>query len=369
MKIEWKTCFKIGASIFLLYLCVTYWPIAMKFAGIIISAAFPLILGCIIAYIVNILMSMYERYLFRDTQNTRLDKLRRPLAMILAFLTLLGIIALLIRLVVPQLIDCVQLIFAELPDAIIATIHFVDSLHIVPEDIIARLEDTDWQSQLGQIFGMITSGVGSVVGVVVNTAITVFSGVITTLISLIFSIYLLLGKDTLARQISRIIRHYLPEKIHRKVFYVLTITNDCFHRYIVGQSIEAVILGSLCAVGMFILRLPYAAMIGALIAFTALIPVAGAYIGAAIGAFMIMTVNPVQALVFLVYLVILQQLEGNIIYPKVVGSSMGLPAIWVLAAVTIGGGIMGILGMLLGVPIAAAAYRILRNDLNGTHNY
>ena len=141
--------------------------------------------------------------------------------------------------------------------------------------------------------------------------------------------------------------------------------NDCFHGYIVGQCIEAVILGTLCAIGMAILRLPYATMIGALVAFTALIPVAGAYIGAAVGAFMILTVDPWKAVIFLIFLVILQQFEGNVIYPRVVGSSLGLPGIWVLAAVTVGGGIMGITGMLLGVPMAAALYRILREDVNG----
>ena len=141
--------------------------------------------------------------------------------------------------------------------------------------------------------------------------------------------------------------------------------SDSFHKYIVGQCTEAVILGGLCAIGMGILGLPYATMIGALVAFTALIPVAGAFIGGAVGAFMILMVNPIQALIFIVYLVVLQQLEGNIIYPKVVGSSMGLPAIWVLAAVTVGGGVMGIMGMLIGVPIAATAYRIIHNDVNG----
>ena len=139
--------------------------------------------------------------------------------------------------------------------------------------------------------------------------------------------------------------------------------NNSFHNYIVGQCTEAVILGILCTIGMLILRLPYASMIGALIAFTALIPVAGAYIGAGVGAFMILTVSPVKALVFLIFLVVLQQLEGNIIYPKVVGSSIGLPGIWVLAAVTVGGGILGIGGMLLGVPVTAALYQIIKDDI------
>lgn len=145
---------------------------------------------------------------------------------------------------------------------------------------------------------------------------------------------------------------------------MLTITNDCFHRYIVGQCTEAVILGALCALGMFIFRFPYAVMTGAVIGVTALIPVAGAYIGGAVGFILILSVSPTKAVLFLVYPVILQQLEGNLIYPRVVGSSIGLPGLWVLATVTVGGGIMGIAGMLIGVPIAAALYQILRNDVH-----
>ena len=133
-----------------------------------------------------------------------------------------------------------------------------------------------------------------------------------------------------------------------------------------GQCTEALILGGLCTVGMWILKFPYATMTGAVVAFTALIPVAGGYIGAAVGALMILTVSPVKALLFLVYIVVLQQLEGNLIYPRVVGSSMGLPGIWVLAAVTVGGGVMGIVGMLLGVPLAATEYRIVRQDVRET---
>lgn len=335
--------------------------------GRIMHAASPLIIGCVIAYIVNILMNIYERKLFSESSSIRFKKLKRPLCMLLTYLTLFGVSVLLVRLVVPELINCIQLIFAELPDAIVTTIYFIDSLNIVPDDIISQLMGTDWQSQLLKIFNILTSGIGSVMGVVVNTVAMVFSGIITAFIAIIFSIYLILEKDTLHRQTKRMFNHYLTRKLYRKFVYVIKIMDDCFRRYIIGQSLEAVILGSLCAVGMLILRIPYATMIGALIAFTALIPVAGAYIGAAVGAFMIITVNPIQAIVFLIYLVILQQFEGNVIYPKVVGSSIGLPAIWVLAAVTIGGGIMGIMGMLLGVPLAATVYRILRNDINGTH--
>lgn len=155
----------------------------------------------------------------------------------------------------------------------------------------------------------------------------------------------------------------MKERTYIKIKYVLSILNTSFHKCIVGQCAEAVILGVLCTLGMLILGLPYATMIGALIALTALIPVAGAYIGAGVGAFMILTVSPVQAVIFLVYILILQQVEGNLIYPRVVGSSMGLPAIWVFVAVTLGGGVMGIPGMLMGVPLVATVYQLVKEDV------
>ena len=181
---------------------------------------------------------------------------------------------------------------------------------------------------------------------------------------LIFSFYLVLGRDRLARQSTRVLRRYVPQPIYDRIMYVLGVLNNAFHRYITGQCTEAVILGVLCTIGMMILRLPYATMIGALVGFTALIPIAGAYIGTIVGAFMILTVSPMKMLIFLIFLAVLQQVEGNLIYPKVVGSSIGLPGIWVLAAVTIGGGMMGVAGMLLGVPLASALYTLLRNDVN-----
>jgi len=186
---------------------------------------------------------------------------------------------------------------------------------------------------------------------------------VTTLLSFIFTLYLLGGRDRLGAQCRRLMRTYLRPGWNERIMHVLSVLNDSFHRYIVGQCTEALILGALCTLGMMLLRLPYATMIGALVAFTALIPVAGAYIGAGVGAFMILTVSPMQALVFLIFLVILQQLEGNIVYPRVVGASIGLPGIWVLTAVTLGGSLLGIGGMLLAVPLGAAAYRLVREDV------
>lgn len=363
MKFTWKDGLKIFAVLFALYLGIHYWPSAIGLLGAVVGAAMPLITGCVIAYLVNILMSFYERLLFSNAKNGFAQKLRRPLCMTGAFATLIAIVALIFGLIVPQLVSCVRLIIEKIPSFMSAVLQLIDQWEIVPDDIISQLAAIDWNSKIGEIFQVLTSGLGDVMGVVVNTVSSVFSGIVTTLVALIFSIYLLSGKEKLSAQVHRVITHYLQDSWCRKLEYVAGVIDDCFHRYIVGQCIEAVILGALCAIGMSILRLPYATMIGALVGFTALIPVAGAYIGGIVGGFMILTVNPIQAIIFVIFLLILQQLEGNLIYPRVVGSSMGLPGIWVLAAVTVGGGIMGIGGMLLGVPLAAAIYRMIRDDV------
>lgn len=366
MKIEWKTCWRVGVSIFLLYLAILYWPSVIGMGSTMLGAAFPLLLGGVMAYALNILMTFYEKFYFPKEDKKWVHKTRRPVCMLGAAVTLVAIVVLIIGLVVPELVSCIQLIFAELPEFIEYLIKCADDMDLLSEEVLNDLAAIDWQSRIGQFVKMLTSGIGSVMDVLVKTFTSVFSTAVTAFMGTIFSIYLLLGKDNLKRQAKKVMRRYLPIKLCGKVFYVLNVLNDCFHRYIVGQCTEAVILGLLCMLGMMILGLPYATMIGALVGFTALIPVAGAYIGAGVGAFMIVMVSPLKAVIFLIFIVVLQQLEGNLIYPRVVGSSLGLPGMWVLAAVTVGGGIMGVLGMLLGVPITAAFYRILRDDVNKT---
>ena len=364
MKLEWKTCIKIGVSVFLLYLCILYWPSAASLLSTALSAATPLVVGCVIAYPVNILMRFYERHYFPKAVTGFAAKSRRAVCLAAAFLTLVIAVTLVIDLIVPELVSCVSVIISALPAALESLFNMLARLHLLPEDIAASLSGTDWQSKIGQLIDLVLSGAGTLVNAVLSALSSVFSGIVTALVGLIFSFYLLLGKDRLAGQCSRLMRRYLRPAWYENITYVLRVLDDCFSRYIVGQCVEAVILGTLCTLGMLVLRLPYATMIGALTAFTALIPVAGAYIGGAVGALMVFSVSPVKAIIFIVFLVVLQQAEGNLIYPKVVGSSLGLPAIWVLAAGTVGGGIMGIAGMLLGVPIAAALYRLLKNDLN-----
>jgi len=351
-------------GIFLLYVAIHYWPSISGFLEKLLSAASPLFIGAVIAYFINLPMQFFERKLFSKTKKPFLLKIKRPLCLCLAIVSFLVVISLVIGLVVPQLVSCIQLIIAKTPDAIETLISLLRRSPLVSEKVISSLAAVDWESRLDQLMDLVTGGITDMMSIVINTVTGLISGLITAFLSLIFSLYLLSGKDRLRRQASRLAKAFLPEKAESKLRYFISTVSSSFHRYLVGQCTEALILGGLCAVGMLILRLPYAAMIAALIAFTAMIPVAGAYIGGGIGAFMILTVSPLKALIFLVFIIVLQQLEGNLIYPRVVGSSMGLPGIWVLAAVTVGGGLAGVLGMLFGVPLAAALYRITGDMLH-----
>lgn len=363
MKITWKTCLKIGITLFLLYIAIAFWDNISGLLSAVFAAMFPILIGGAIAYVINIPMTFYEKHYFPKKNGKFFTVTRRPVCMTAAFLTVIAVMVIVVWLIIPKLGECVSVIVAKFPALFEKALLFAKSLDVMPEDIINSLSEIDWQSKLTDMIGTITSGVGNVVGGVISVVAGVFSGIVTVLLSIIFSIYILATKDNLRIGGTKLLNRYASEKWNKRISYVLSVLDECFHSYIVGQCTEALILGGLCTVGMLIFGFPYALMIGALVAFTALIPVAGAYIGAGVGAFMILTESPVKALLFLLFIVVLQQLEGNIIYPKVVGTSMGLPGIWVLAAVTIGGGIFGVLGMLLGVPIAAAVYKIIGDDV------
>ena len=304
MNISLKSCLRIALSIFLLYLAIHYWPAVSDFLGTLLSAASPLLIGCALAYVLNLIMSAYEKRFFPRSTNPRVTKLRRPVCMLLAVFSLLAIVTVIVWLILPELVDCIELLISQLPGAIEAAIAWLDTVPFLSEELLSTLHSIDWQSKIGDIMNVVTSGVGNVMNVVIGAVSGLFSAIVTGFMALIFAIYLLLGRDKLQAQSKRLLQHYLPARLYERILYVLGILNTSFRRYITGQCIEAVILGALCAAGMLILRLPYATMIGALIAFTALIPVAGAYIGAAVGAFMILMVSPMQALVFLIFLVL-----------------------------------------------------------------
>ncbi len=363
-KIKWKSVLKLALIVIGVYLFIHYWGNISGMLSKLVSATAPVTIGLVIAYAVNILMSFYERHYFPKSKKKFFAKTRRPVCMISALITLLGIIALVIGLIAPQLVKCIMMLVDEVPKAINTIAPKLKQFGIIPDDIIRKLTNINWQSKIGDIVSALSTGLGGAVNVAFAAVSSVFSGITNFIIGVIFALYLLIEKDRLISQFKRLINRFVPQNKVVKLNYIWEEVSDCFHDFIVGQCTEAVILGMLCMIGMFILRLPYAPMIGALMGFTALIPIVGGLIGAGIGAFLILMESPVKALIFVIFVIILQQIEGNLIYPKVVGKSLGLPGIWVLAAVTVGGGVMGIGGMIIGVPLTAAIYRLLKAYVN-----
>ena len=368
MKYEWKGPIRFGVVLFLLYLAIHYWGKLSSLLLLALGAAFPLLLGAVVAYAVNILMSMYERWYFPASQNRAVVKSRRPVCLVLAYASLIAIVVLIVRMILPELANSISLLIREavplLEDLSLKINENLDINQLAAfSGVILADGSIDWREILTTAVNWLISGLGGVMGSVMSLASATVSAAFTAIVSTIFSIYLLFGKEKLQANCARVLKTYLKPTWYSRLIYFLDTLNTCFHNFVVGQCTEAVILGLLCMGGMMLFRFPYASMVGTLVGFTALIPVAGAYIGAGVGAFMIFTSSPLQALLFLIFIGVLQQLEGNLIYPKVVGSSIGLPGIWVLAAVTVGGGVLGIGGMLLAVPLTATFYQILRSDV------
>lgn len=368
MKLNRKTLLEIGLAALGLYLIIHYWDNAMGVIGLIFAAASPLVFGAVLAFIVNILMSFFERNLHKLFRLKKPAKWLRPLCILLAIVTMLLVIFLVVRMIVPELYQCLSVLISAIPNALRTVARWAeDTLNIsgLYSRVIGELDANqgNLQDTLTKGLNAVLYGAGSVMSVAVSAASTVVSSVVTLFLGVVFAMHLLTGKERLSAQMSKLMAHFLPQRTDRRTRYVLHVLNESFHSYIVVQVTEALILGALCAVGMMILQLDYALMIGCLIGVTALIPIAGAYIGGGIGAIMLFSVEPAQALIFLIFLVILQQIEGNVIYPRVAGSSLGLPGIWVLAAITIGGGLLGITGMLIGVPLTTALYRILKEHV------
>ena len=359
-------------TLFALYLLTYYWSGVSSFALALAASAASLILGAVIAYVVNIPMSCYERFLGALLDKPAMHRPVRALAMLLAIASVLAIAFFVVQLVVPELYRCVLVLIQEIPSYIKPAWDYLNqNFNIeallqsagagVMPDILG--EDVNWQELASRIVTFLITGLGGVTSALLAFINASFSVIVSLILGIIFSVYLLMGKERIGSQITRVMDAYLSKRVTGRVFHILDVLNDSFHRFIVGQCTEAIILGVLCTLGMSLLKFPYAAMTGALIGFTALIPIAGAYIGAGVGAFMIFTEDPIKALLFLVFIVLLQQFEGNVIYPKVVGASIGLPGIWVLTAVTIGGGLAGIPGMLIAVPLFAALYRLLGDSV------
>ncbi len=365
---SWKTCLRIGVSAFGLFLCIRYWDVMVNFLLLAFRAATPILVGCAIAFILNIPMRFFERHFFPNSKKPWIRPVRRGVCLLLAFLCVGIILTALALLVIPELVDCAELLAATVPGTLQSISSTVANSDLASPELAQWLNGLNWQELIERVGGVLLSGFGSVAGIAAEVIGSVISVTFNAIMALIFAAYVLAGKESLGRQAKTLARKYLKKSWREKLVHVLLVVEDCFHDYIVGKGADAVVLGVMCSVGMLIFGFPFAAVVGTVVGFTALIPVIGGYIGGFIGFLLILTVSPLRAALFLLYLVILQQVEGNLIYPKIIGKTLGLPGIWVLAAVIIGGGTMGVTGMLLGVPIAAALYRLLREDVQRRPN-
>lgn len=352
-----------------LVLGIRYFNVLLGGAGDLWSIASPLIAGCAVAYVLNIVMRKLEKLYFPNSGSRLAKRTRRPVCIVLSLVLIAAVIYLILRLVVPELIKAFAIIGQSIPVAFREVVDWLaENLDEFPQtgQMLENLQNlnVDWNSLWDSVINYLKAGIGGFLNSTVTLVGSLVGAVVNSVIALIFAIYILASKEKLSDQLKRTVRAFVRPCWIERCKRILVTADRTFSSFIVGQVTEAAVLGSLCTAGMLIFRFPYAPMIGAFIGATALIPIVGAYLGAAVGAFMILTQDPLKALLFLIFIIILQQLEGNLIYPKVVGSSIGLPGMWVLAAVTIGGGVLGIPGMLLGVPSAATLYKLLGYGVN-----
>ena len=319
----------------------------------------PMLIGGVIALVLNLPMNVIEGWLKAKRRGKRGV---RGLSIVLALILVLGIFAGVAVLVVPELLNAIALIIQIIGNSLDQMASLENNAQIMASPLGKYLAEIniDWMALKTQLEEFIKTYSGSFLNQAVDVTSSVIGAVVSFFIGLIFAIYILAGEEKLKRQGGRLMRVWFPRRLGESLIHVFQVCNETFHHFIAGQTTEAVILGTLCMVGMAILRIPYAPMIGALVGVTALIPIVGAFVGTIVGAIMILTVDPFKAFVFVIFLLILQQVEGNLIYPRVVGAKINLPAMWVLAAVTVGGNLAGPLGMLLGVSAASAAYALLR---------
>lgn len=340
----------------------------------------PFLIGAALAFAINIMMSYLERHIFRNqyTKNNRyLQKICRPVSMVLAILIWFAIIVLVFSFGIPQLgqatgrlVSNIQMgmpVFADwLENTLLkASPETWEKIEPIFENSLDKL---DWNAIINTVTGFLRSGVTSMMSDTMNTvwsiAGTLASSVAEAIIALVFACYLLAKKETYSRQTQKLLRAFLPEHVVAGVLKVSRLCYTTFSRFVTGQCLEACILGTIFFVILSVGRFSYAPLIAVVIGFTALIPIFGAFIGCIVGAFLILTEDPLKALIFVIIFLVVQQIEGNLIYPRVVGGSIGLPGIWTLVAVTVGGSLFGIIGMLVFIPLSSVFYKLLRQEVN-----
>ncbi|MBQ7759190.1 AI-2E family transporter [Anaerotignum sp.] len=338
-------------------------------AKFILHILMPFILGGAIAFVLSVPMGRIQKRLFGHAKpGSKLEKAAAPLSLVLALALVIVILGLVVVVVLPELGSTIAMLGKTLPEKVPALLKKVELLFANNPELVLYIEEIEsnlkWDEILNQMVTFFRVGANTMLDSTISVATGIVSGVGTFFISFVFACYILLQQQFLSRQMKKLFFAYIKEEHAKEVLRICSLTYRTFSSFLTGQCLEAVILGVMFFIAMTIFRFPFAVLVGVLIAFTALIPIFGAFIGCAVGAFLILTVNPTQALAFVIMFLILQQIEGNLIYPKVVGGSIGLPAIWVLAAVSLGGSLFGVLGMLVFIPVVSVLYALLRENVN-----
>lgn len=368
MEVNKENIKKIGqmaALIILFYWVLQNFAQVSEWGHQVIGLFAPILVGLAIAFIINIPMASIERRFFAHNSKSKLAKFKRPISLVLAIFLMIAIVVMVLVIIFPELARTVLIIRDSIPGFVKTVQEWLNELtQYFPELGTELANSIDWVAWGKNLFEGIQKGATVLAGSTFTVLSSMFSGMFTFVLGFVLAIYVLLQKEKLGVQIKKVLYAYVKEDKVDEIIRVCTLANKAFNNFFTGQCLEAVIIGIMFFVAMSLLRLPYALMISVTIGFTALIPIFGAFLGCFIGAFLILVTNPIQAVWFLILFFILQQVEGNLIYPRVVGSSVGLPGIWVLIAVTLGGSMLGVLGMLIMVPMCSVAYTLLGESTN-----
>lgn len=352
--------------IFTVLLVVALWKfeVVIDVLKTIWGIIFPFVLGGAIAFVINVPMSFLEKKIFGKTKdgNKVGEKLARPISLLLTIILAVGVIALVMFGVIPQLTRTMGSLMISIANFVPQMQNWIREFSHNNQEIMKLVNQVQFNQDQAIKWGIsiLGSGAGNMMNTTMSAVGSIVSGFATFFIAFSFACYILFQKEKLHVQIRKVFFAFISKQKAEAFLKICSLTYQTFANFLTGQCVEAVILGSMFVVTLSILKMPYALLIGTLIAFTALIPIFGAFIGCAVGCFLIFMVNPKQAILFIIVFLILQQIEGNLIYPHVVGGSVGLPSIWVLAAVTIGGNLMGIVGMLIFIPLVSVLYTIFR---------
>lgn len=356
-----------GLILFTAVIIVCLWKYqdVLSILKFILHVLFPFILGGAIAFVLNVPMSFIQRNLFapeRIEKNKVLKKMARPVSMLIVLFAVIGVIVLVMFVLIPQLAETFSNLGRSIQEFIPKMQDWVKDISHGNKEIMEWVYsiEFDWEKIMEKGIGFLGYGAGTVLDSTIMAAKSIVNSLTTFFIAFVFAIYILLQKEKLGVQAKKVLFAFIRKGRAEATLEVLSLTYNTFSHFLTGQCVEAVILGTMFVMSMSVLQLPYALLVGIVIAFTALIPIFGAFIGCAIGTFLIFMVAPVKALIFIVLFLVLQQVEGNFIYPHVVGNSVGLPSIWVLAAVSLGGNLMGIVGMLIFIPIVSVIYALFR---------